>query len=222
VRKLGTAQRQSLEAATAKYATNLHLASDYLTGRGFTDLEKLRRFRLGVVVDPEPGHETYRGRLAIPYLTVAGPVDIKFRCIRHANCKTAGCVKYLGLDGAGRQDGKRPKVWLYNAQAVLDDADVIVITEGELDAVAVETIANLPAAGQPGSTVWKMCPHWPRIFDGHRAIVVADGDDAGLAGAREVAATLDDALVVAMPPGEDTNSFLAKSGPDAFYERLGL
>lgn len=222
MRKLGTAQRQLLESATAKYEPNLDLARDYLTGRGL-DVDALRKFRLGVVEDPEPGHEDFVGRLSIPYLTPNGPVDLKFRCMRHADCKAVGCLKYLGLDLSAEKDKEgRPKSWLYNAPAVLEDTDVLVLTEGEIDALAVETVANLPAVGQPGGTLWAKCKHWPRVFDGIRVVVLADGDKAGLAAAKAVAMTMDDVQIVRMPRGEDANSFLAKFGAEAFYERLGL
>jgi len=36
-------------------------------------------FHLGVVVDPLPGHEQFLGRVAIPYVTPSGVVDIRFR-----------------------------------------------------------------------------------------------------------------------------------------------
>jgi DNA primase len=221
VRKLGTAQKKSLETAVAKYEPNLHLANDYLSGRGL-DAEALRRFRLGVVTDPAPGHEDYVGRLCIPYLTTSGVVDVKFRCMRHTDCKAMGCVKYLAPDMAAVKGQGRPKSWLFNAQAVLEDADPIVLLEGEIDALSVETIANMPAVGQPGGTLWRKCPHWPRVFDGHEVVVVADGDKAGLQTAEDVASTLVDARIVRMPAGEDSNSFLRAHGADAYYERLGL
>jgi Toprim-like len=183
----------------------------------------MERFRIGVVVEPEPGHEHLKGWMCIPYLTVSGPVHLKFRCLENHRCKDHGHPKYMGpASDAGRVEKGAPKAWLFNAQAVLTAEDWIVITEGELDAVAVETLADMPAVAQPGSTIWAKVPYWPRVFDGLKPIVLADGDRAGREAAQQVAASLWDARVVQMPEGEDANSFLVTYGVDEFYRRLGV
>jgi hypothetical protein len=53
---------------------------DYLTRRmlGHPVAEK---YRLGIVDEPLPGDEQHRGRLVIPYLTLAGVRAVKYRCI---------------------------------------------------------------------------------------------------------------------------------------------
>lgn len=222
MRKLGTAARRSLTRAADNYKATLGQPTQtYLTSRGFRP-EDWERFSLGEVVDPEPGHEHLTGRLCIPYYTTSGVVDLKFRCIKHDNCKSVDCVKYLGLDGLGQDEGGIPKAWLYNAMATLDAESLVAIAEGELDAVAVECMANIPAVGVPGGTLWSKCKHWRRVFDGLRALVIADGDKAGLVSAKAIAASLPDAQVVRMPDGYDANSFLAEFGAEAFYERCGL
>lgn len=222
MRKLANGVRQSLETAAQTYAESLGTACKaYLTGRGFTDVA-ISVGRLGEVVTPEPGHEHFVGRLCIPYLTTSGVVDLKFRCIKHTDCKQHDCVKYLGLDGSAQDDSGLPRVWLYNAQTTITAKDLVVITEGELDALAVETIADVPAVGVPGSTLWAKCRHWRRVFDGLRVLVVADGDKAGVLAAKAIASSLPDARVVRMPDGEDANSFLLALGPQAFYDRCGI
>lgn len=215
MRKLGTELRESLEAATALYETELfsHPSGiDYLAGRGIGHAAK--RYRLGFVADPMPGHEAMKGRLSIPYLTASGVVDIKFRCVEHADCKAAHCPKYLGVEGGGG--------WLYNARAVLAAQEHVVITEGEFDAMAVSALAGIPAVGYPGTSTWQKSKHWPRVFAGLDVVVVADGDKPGLDAAKLVAKSIEGARVVAMPDGEDANSFLVQRGPDEFRERLGL
>jgi len=221
VLKLGTEQKRSLAKAVAAYQANAHLAKSYWTGRGLPE-DAMLRFRIGVVDEPEPGHEHLHGWLCIPYLTVSGPVHLKFRCIQDHKCKDHGHPKYMGpVPESGKQE-KTPKAWLFNAQAVLTANDWIVITEGELDAIAVESLADMPAVAQPGSTIWSKVPYWPRVFDGLKPLVLADGDQAGRAAAQQVASTLFDARIVQMPEGEDANSFLVQHGRDEFYRRLGV
>jgi hypothetical protein len=52
--------------SSKKYAESIHLASDYLESRGISQ-EVARLASLGVVAEPETGHEQYAGRLL--YLT---------------------------------------------------------------------------------------------------------------------------------------------------------
>lgn len=219
MRKLGTELRESLEQATLLYQQSLDSlcgtrARDYLTERGLHPELVARRYRLGYVDEPAPGHEMMKGRLSIPYLTPAGPVDIKFRCIDDHDCKAEKCPKYLGIEGGGG--------WLYNARAVLAAKDCVVITEGEIDAMSVSAIAGIPAVGYPGTSTWQKSKHWPRVFAGLDVVVVADGDKPGRDAARLVAKSMEGARIAVMPEGEDSNSFLTQFGPDAFRERVGL
>ncbi len=61
-------------------------------------------FHLGVVDNPSPGHEGYKGKLVIPYITPSGVVDLRFRSIKGED------PKYIGLPGA--------KTTMFNAQTV--------------------------------------------------------------------------------------------------------
>lgn len=222
MRKLGTEQRLLLAEATARYRRALtgppsacsDRAWEYLAARGLDGVAE--RYRLGVVTVAMPGHERMAGRLAIPYLTPAGPVTLKFRCIEHADCKEVKCPKYLGIEDSG--------VRLYNARAVLAATDTVVICEGEFDAMAVSGVAGIPAVGYPGAGAWarKESAHWPRVFAGLEVVVVADGDPAGIEAARAVAKSIDAARLVVLPAGEDSNSLIAKEGPDDFVGRLGI
>ncbi|RKN35967.1 topoisomerase [Streptomyces hoynatensis] len=126
-------------------------------------------FRLGVVDSPAQGHEAYRGRLAIPYLTPAGPVALNFRCIRQHDCKAVNCRKYLKPEG---EEGH-----LYNVAALKADSDFLVVTEGEIDTISW-TMAGVPAVGLSGVKAWK--PHFRLALDDFPIIYsAADADDAG-------------------------------------------
>src|SRR5579863_4946438 len=98
--KLSAEQRLLLEKSTATYEQNVDRAAPYLVARGFTEAVA-RSFRFGGVPDePLPGDETFRLRLSIPYLTPAGVVSLRFRCIDSHNCDEMGHPKYLGYPGS--------------------------------------------------------------------------------------------------------------------------
>lgn len=184
----------------------------YLAARGL-DAARAAQFRLGFVADERPGFEQMRGRLSIPFLTPAGPVDVRFRCVRDHDCKEAGCPKYLGLPGR--------ETPLFNVMALQSAGDVIAVTEGELDAVTLQAHAGLPAVGVPGAEAWK--PHYGRcLADYEKVLVFCDGDKAGRSLGRTVVREIPSATVINLPEGEDVNSMFLKEGPDGLLRRAGL
>ena len=92
--RLSNTQRQFLLRATQQYASTLDQAAEYLAGRALS-VEEAQQFHLGLVVEPLPGHEQYQGRIAIPYITPSGVVDIRFRKITEDDRP-----KYMGMPGA--------------------------------------------------------------------------------------------------------------------------
>lgn len=223
---LSQLQRDELERATATYQRHVVEAKDYLEGRGITGvIAGLQRF--GVVRDPLPGHEDYLGRLAIPFLTPAGPVDIRFRCIEHhgvdelgaeRSCKDAGHAKYLNLPG------KSPR--MFNAQALMADVQTAAVCEGELDAVIVHHHLNVPAVGIPGAQVWNGQKHYPRMFRPFsRVLVFADADDAGRDLGKQIARDLSETTsvhVVRLDAGMDTTDTFLLEGAEGLATRAGL
>ena len=106
--RLSKSQRELLAKATENYAESLSEALPYLASRGITE-ETARMFRLGFVATPEAGHEPYLGKLAIPYLTPSGVVDIRFRSLNNDSGP-----KYLSRPGASTH--------IFNVNALSDDA----------------------------------------------------------------------------------------------------
>lgn len=205
---LSREQRRLLERATLQYQEHLPVAEGYLAGRGIS-LEFARSSGLGVVADPVPGHEARVGRLAIPYLTDAGPVNMTFRCIRDHNCHTSGCKKYLMSEGF--------KTNLYSVQSLGWASDWIAITEGEIDALSLNSI-RVPAVGVSGAEKWQ--DHWENVFEDYsRIYVFTDGDDPGKKFGKEMARKLN-AIVIDMPDGEDVNSMLVKQGAEYLRGRI--
>lgn len=211
---LSRSQRESLGDSATKYHRNLMsgVGQDYLASRCLTDAAE--KFGLGVVSNPTPGHEMYRGMLSIPYVRFPTPdrwivVSIRFRCIREG-CTHDYHGKYNSLPG----DSPR----LYNTRALTVETQIVALCEGELDTISAE-LAGIPAVGVSGAEAWK--PHFADTLLGYKEVVVlADGDDAGKRFASYVQSVLPNARVVQMPG--DVNSVLVSEGRDGLRERIGL
>lgn len=212
MQRLSKEQRESLQQAVSKYHAALpgSPAEEYLAQRGLAKFDGLSKFRFGYVEDPDPEHEKYRGKLAIPYLrrhprhgwTV---VSIRFRALDDST------PKYLTLSG------DKPR--LFNTQALTEPTMTVGITEGELDACTA-TLAGLPTVGIPGATSWQ--EHWRELFLGYKAVLVfTDGDDAGDKLGRKLGKTLPNARVIPCPEGEDMNSLLTGRGVEAVQALWG-
>lgn len=199
-------QKELLAQAVKKYQANISQAAAYLSGRGIT-AEAAHLAHLGVVVEPEPGHEQYIGRLAIPYITKTGIVDLRFRSLN-----PAVEPKYMGLTGATTK--------MYNVLDIERAGDWIGVCEGELDTLTLSALVGIPCIGVPGANSWKK--HYTRMLaDFERVFVFADGDDPG----REFANSLSRELpvtIIQMEQGEDVNSSYVKHGADYIRERAGL
>ena len=202
--RLSNSQRQFLLQATTEYAQHIHLATDYLRTRGLS-VEEAKRFHLGVVDNPLPGHEGYKGKLVIPYITPSGIVDLRFRSIRGED------VKYLGLPGA--------KTTMFNAQAVLTADKYICVTEGEIDCITVVVKTEHPAVGIPGANNWK--PYYSKILDDFETVIVlADGDNPGLEFGKKISRELGNVNIIQMPEGQDVNSIVLQEGVQFLDERI--
>ena len=206
-------QMKSLLESAQHYAANLsEEAVAYLEGRGISE-DVARQFSLGTIVDPANGHEMHEGWLSIPYLTVLGHcVGFKFRRLDD------GKPKY------GSPLGQ--KSHLYNVADITLDVPSIVICEGELDAIVLSGMCNIPAVGVPGVTAWK--PHFPRLFTGFDTVYIVgdndvkeDGSNPGAEFARRVAGELTNGQIVQLPPGMDINELYLAEGPDALNNLLG-
>jgi len=204
--------RETMEKATKQYEADVAQIANYLLGRGI-DGATAKKFRLGYVANPIIGHEQYRNRLAIPYITPSGVVDIRFRCVEEHSCKDHHHPKYLS------QPGHRTR--LYYTNSVMSSTDTIAIVEGELDAVILNKI-GIPAVGVPGAQGWQG-DYYPRIFsDFLNVLVFGDGDEAGQNFARSVVKSLEDATIIDMPTGMDVTDLYLAFGADDILKRAGL
>lgn len=202
-----TEQRLSLELLVSRSQADLAAdtaAQEYLTQRGFT-AATAAQWRLGVVTSPQVGAERYRGRLVIPYLTPAGVINARFRCLQAKphDCKEYGHAKYLGMEGWDTN--------LFNVADLKRVADAICVCEGELDAITL-SMCGIPAVAVPGASNWHK--HFSRCLeDFTKVYVLGDGDTAGK-GLNKQLIHEARAVPVRMPKGEDVNSLYLKEGPD--------
>jgi DNA primase len=206
---LSAEQRRFFEQAATTYQSDLAgdiSAQGYLAARGLGP-SALAMFRLGVVRRPLAGHEDYVGRLAIPYLTPAGVVNIRFRCLQSHECDEH--AKYLSAEGAGSN--------LFNVLDLKKDSPFICVAEGEIDTMSL-SLAGLPAVGVPGVDTWQK--HFARCLEDFEVIYAfGDGDKAGSKFSSFLAREAR-ARPIRMPPGEDCNSLFQKGGADALQRLL--
>lgn len=193
------------------------VAEKYLLNRGITK-EAMTYFRLGFVgSDPFPGHEFKENRLAIPYITPTGIVQIRFRAIP--------------VDGVPGNPEDSPKVlslansgtMLYNTRDMLLDNPVVAICEGELDTVTAH-MAGIPAVGIPGAKAWEKLRNVKRAFRFRKVVILADNDDKGDGRklAEEIQADIRGARIVLMDEGHDVNSYVKENGLQALKTKVGI
>ena len=202
--KQTTLQKELLGRATEKYGASIYRAEDYLKNRGIP-IEVARLASLGVVEEPEVGHEQYIGRLAIPYITKTGVVDLRFRSLN-----PAVEPKYMGLTGAETK--------MYNVLDIEKANNFIGVCEGELDTVTMSGCVGIPCIGVPGANSWKK--HYTRLLaDFERVFVFADGDQPGTEFARALARELP-VTIIQLPDGHDVNSMYVQEGAEYFHSRV--
>ncbi len=202
--KQSQSQKESLTRAAKFYHSALHEAEEYLAERGIT-LEQATKARLGVVLEPLTGHEAYLNRLAIPYLTRSGVVDLRFRAM------DATEPKYMGLTGATTH--------LYNVGAFFRASSYISICEGEIDTITLDMACGIPSVGVPGVNNWKR--HYTRLLqDFEKVFLFADGDNAGNEFGKSLAKELSNLVIVHMPEGEDVNSMYRIHGAEYFKNKI--
>ena len=197
-------QKELLGKATEKYGAHIYQAESYLKNRGIP-IEIARLAQLGVVVEPEVGHEAYIGRLSIPYVTKTGVVDLRFRSLN-----PAVEPKYMGLTGAETK--------MYNVLDIEKANNFIGVCEGELDTITMSSCVGIPCIGVPGANSWKK--HYTRLLaDFERVFVFADGDQPGTEFARSLARELP-VTIVQLPDGHDVNSMFVLEGADYFHAKI--
>lgn len=207
---LSASQREALEEAVSSYQAAVTAdAARYLLARGI-GRQEAATFRLGVVADPFPGHERFRGMLALPYLSKDGyPLTVRFRCLQKHEHRDFAHGKYNSMTG--------DPVRVFNVGAVHRAGDTIHITEGELDAVILEKV-GFNAIAIPGAHLWR--GHHRRMLAGfNRAYVWGDPDDAGAELVNKITRSLRQAKGVRLKAGDVTETYLL-GGAEALHSLI--
>lgn len=199
--------RRAFETATVIFQEDLRdsESATYLQSRGFNG-ETAQRFRLGHVPQDVDGWEKFVGMLAIPNINAAGiVVNLKFR-----DLNPEAKPKYTARSGEERR--------IFNASALRTILPYVAVTEGELDAIALEQ-AGVPALSIPsGAQSWKA--HHARMLGGFDRILIAvDSDEPGQLLAQKLLDSVPQAVPVHWPSGiKDANQMLQEAGADALRE----
>ena len=210
---LSQEQLKSHLVAASRYQEGLNVpTATFLKERGISK-EIAESFKLGTVVDPLPEHQMYEGWLSIPYFTALGLcVGFKFRRLDD------GKPKY------GAPTGQ--KGHLFNVADVTIDSPVIVICEGELDAVVVSGLINIPAVGVPGVQAWK--PHFSKLFTGYDTVYIVgdndikeDGTNPGAEFSRRVSQEVLNSRIVSLPASMDINDYYLAHGKEESLKLFG-
>lgn len=210
---LSDSQREALEEAVSSYEVALGHdvgAARALLARGIEESTAVIN-RLGVVGKPEPGHERFRGWLAIPYLDHEHkPLTVRFRCLEQHDHREHFHGKYMSIT----DDPSR----VFNIGAIHRAQDTIHVTEGELDAVILGQL-GLDAVAIPGASGFQ--GHHRRMLAGFsRTWVWGDPDEAGGQFTNKVCHMLRSAKGVRLRDGDVTETYL-RGGASAIYDLIG-
>lgn len=211
-----TAMRGILETAVQQYEQQLpgSPGESALLTRGLS-LETIRAFLLGFVRDPLMGHDDYKNYLAIPYLTRAGPVGMRFKRIA-----THG-PKVLAILGS--------QVLPYNVASLVNSRVPLFLCEGEPDTWAA-TEAGMNALGIPGVSSYD--PLWRRLLRHHPDIRILQQGDTKIPEGMKVtpAVALTKSVIssgvylkaIRFPDGMDVNDMLLRDGAARLREFCGM
>lgn len=210
--------RQSLATMAAAYGLAL-LAEDssakaarsYLAGRGLS-MQKCSDHGIGLVSSLFDEHAKYEGMLCFPYITkLGGVVSLKFR--RAHDCsETCQHARFISPY----------ETRLYNTLdfELADRRGHVAICEGEIDALTLSALCDIPAVGVPGVETWQAHPEWKELFRGYgKVYIFADSDDPGQDLAKQILKQIDTAELVKLP-GKDVNATYLQYGPGVIKARI--
>lgn len=130
----------------------------------------------------------HRGELAIPVRDIEGKLLFyKYR----RSFKSEEGPKYRYDSGATAA--------LYGAETLknLKPGEIVVITEGELDALAIRSLDHHAVSSTGGAGTWR--EEWSALLAGFSVVILYDADGAGVEGALLVASKLPGAKVAWLP-----------------------
>lgn len=208
MRPLSDSQRETIEEAVTDYHRAVTPVLPYLAARGISEAVAAT-FRLGVVADPHPAHQSFRGFISIPYLDKdSKALTVRFRCPEEHNHRDMNHGKYMSIS----EDWSRPFNIRAIHEAVAAHSDEIHVCEGEFDAMILNSL-GLHAIAVPGANLWQ--PSYRRMLAGFSRIWVwGDPDEAGAELVQRVTKACKRAKGVRLKDG-DVSDVYVKQGPAA-------
>lgn len=186
----------------ALYSPEGKAALNYLKLERGLDDATIKHFKLGYVHNPFPVDRIHAKAISIPYMNPSGVFDIRFR---RGPEQPETVPKYSSAAGS--------KTTIFNVEEIDDSNPYIIIGEGEFTAIMAHQI-GLPAIALPGVKSFKS--YHRHLFEGFtRVYLCGDGDEAGAHFNEDLAQKLRNAVPIAMPPGEDLDSYCRKHSPEA-------
>lgn len=148
------------------------------------------------------------GNLAIPVFDTDGK---QLFCKYRTPPWEESSAKYLYDKGAS--------LALYGIEK-LKEHDMVVITEGELDALSVRTAGVYAVSSTGGAMAFR--EEWAPLFDGKKVYIMFDNDRAGMTGAFHVATLVPHAKVawIPHPYGKDANDVLRQPTGQKFIKKF--
>jgi hypothetical protein len=167
-------------------------------------LMESRMISAAMIIDAGLGIDVEGGELAIPVYAPDG--EFLFHKYRRSPWNKNG-PKYRYTSGSSAA--------LYGAELLknLNKDEDIVITEGELDALALRSLGQMAVSSTGGSGTWR--EEWSQLITAHKPVICYDADLAGVEGAMRVAMTFPQGVRIAwIPPqyGKDPTEALVSGG----------
>lgn len=163
-------------------------------------------------------YDLFRGRLMFPIYDVSGQV-VAFA----GRVLDSGKPKYINSPESPVYHKGRVLFGLYQARQAMRKSDEAILVEGYFDQLALYR-AGFPQVVATCGTA--LTADHARLLKRYakRVVLLFDQDEAGKQATFKAMRVLQEesvpAVVIALPAGEDPDSFLHKSGPDAFSQRL--
>lgn len=110
---------------------------------------------------------------------------------------------------------------LYNTNNLWFPTGSVVLVEGELDAMRLQSAGYLACSTTGGSGTFKK--EWAELLAGYDIYICYDNDDAGQTGAVRVLEVFPHARVIEIPRAagvKDITDYLSKNPPESFIERF--
>jgi DNA primase len=191
---------------------------DYLNGK---NISPQRAVECGLAVSKDGGspYDRFRDRVIFPICDLSGRV-IAFA---GRGMDAEAQPKYLNSPESALYKKSHVLYGLHKARDGIREHGYIIIVEGYMDYLTLYQAGVRNAAAASGTAFTEEHAHLIKRFTS-KAALVFDGDRAGLSAAQRTALVLAphglQVSILALPGGDDPDSFVKREGPNAFLDLL--